>query len=146
MTDEKIPPAVRLLLSERIESAGQLEVLLLVHARPEEVWTAAAVGKELRTDVGWTAEQLGILTKRGLLRHEVGGGAGYRGTAASAELQEAVAVLAKTYGERRVAVISLIYSKPPDRLRTFAEAFRLRADESGSQGSGGGVGGEGDGS
>jgi hypothetical protein len=31
--------------------------------------------------------------------------------------------------KRRVTVINSIYSKPIDKIRTFADAFRLRKDE-----------------
>jgi hypothetical protein len=44
-------------------------------------------------------------------------------------LDAAVAQLAKDYAERRVSVITLIFSKPVDKLRTFADAFRLRKDK-----------------
>jgi hypothetical protein len=37
-----------------------------------------------------------------------------------------VARLADTYRERRVAVVSLIASKPIDNVRAFSDAFRLR--------------------
>ena len=45
------------------------------------------------------------------------------------ELDQAVVRLAKDYAERRVTVITLIFSKPVDKLRTFADAFRLRKDK-----------------
>ena len=46
----------------------------------------------------------------------------------SNELDELVGSLEKVYEERRVSVITLIYSKPVDKVRTFADAFRLRKD------------------
>jgi hypothetical protein len=37
--------------------------------------------------------------------------------------------LADLYAERRVAVISEIYSNPVSKVKTFADAFRLRKDD-----------------
>jgi hypothetical protein len=41
----------------------------------------------------------------------------------------AVGDLAATYAERRVAVITLIASRPMDNVRAFSDAFRLRKKE-----------------
>jgi hypothetical protein len=37
--------------------------------------------------------------------------------------------LAAIYQERRVAVITLIHSRPQKKVQTFADAFRLRREE-----------------
>jgi hypothetical protein len=42
------------------------------------------------------------------------------------ELAATIAGLVELYGERRVSVINLIYGRPGDALRSFADAFRLR--------------------
>ena len=44
------------------------------------------------------------------------------------DLHRAVAGLAREYAARRVTVIGLIFSKPVDKIRSFADAFRLRRD------------------
>jgi hypothetical protein len=42
-----------------------------------------------------------------------------------------VRVLERLYATHRVKIISRIFSKPPDSVRNFADAFRLRRrDES----------------
>jgi hypothetical protein len=48
--------------------------------------------------------------------------------ASGSPLDAAVAQLARDYAERRVTIITLIFSKPVDKLRSFADAFRLRKD------------------
>ena len=60
----------------------------------------------------------------GLLREAGAGQVQY--APRSAELDRVVARLADTYRERRVAVVSLIASKPIDNVRAFSDAFRLR--------------------
>jgi hypothetical protein len=44
------------------------------------------------------------------------------------ELHRSIAGLVETYRERRVSVINLVYSRPSDAIRSFADAFRLRKD------------------
>ncbi len=53
----------------------------------------------------------------------------YRYSAADADADRLVAQLEQFYRERRVAVISEIYSNPVKRVQTFADAFRLRREE-----------------
>ncbi len=45
-----------------------------------------------------------------------------------AKLDELIGRVATEYQERRVGVISLIYSKPLNKVQTFADAFRLRKE------------------
>ena len=42
-----------------------------------------------------------------------------------------VAAVADAYAERRYTVIDVIFSKPAERIRVFADAFRLRQDDDG---------------
>jgi hypothetical protein len=123
-----ISQEVRALIAERIDSLVQLEVLLLLRAAPDRPWTAAEVAQALRIDPTWATGQLGDLAARGLLASADVPGA-YRYAPATPELVRAVTQLEKDYAERRVTVITLIFSKPVDKLRSFADAFRLRKDK-----------------
>ena len=69
--------------------------------------------------------QLEDLHARGLLALEDNPACAYRYNPSSVELDHAVNGLAKAYAGRRVAIFSLIFSKPVDKVRLFAEAFRL---------------------
>jgi hypothetical protein len=53
----------------------------------------------------------------------------YRFAPGSAKLEQAVRDLAAAYATRRVTIISLIFAKPTDKLKSFAEAFRFRREE-----------------
>jgi hypothetical protein len=44
-------------------------------------------------------------------------------------MDRAIAGLAQAYTDRRVSVITLIFSKPVDKLRSFTDAFKLRRDD-----------------
>jgi len=134
--DPSIPADVRALIAQRIDSVAQLEVLLLLHADPARAWPADEVARELRIEPAGAQTQLDDLVRRGLVRATAtppaaappGGAAPQRFAygPASGHLSSTVDALARAYADRRVAVISLIYSKPPDPVRTFADAFRFR--------------------
>lgn len=130
MTDAGIPDEVRAFIAEHIDSVEQVEVLLLLRRSGDREWTADAVSDELRTNPGSAAERLADLTARRLIAPA--GGAperpGYRYAPGTPALDQAVRGLDQAYAERRVSVINLIFSKPIDKIRTFADAFRLRKD------------------
>lgn len=128
MSDESLPQPVRQLISERIDSVVQLEVLLLLARGGGQVWSAHDVSQTLRIDENWAAGELATLRNRGLAGTAMadGGGAAFQYAPTSAELDAVVQELAKAYADRRVAVVTFIFSKPLDKIQTFADAFRIR--------------------
>lgn len=124
-----LPGEVRRLITHHIESVEQLEILLLLYQQPERTWSREAVARELRLAPGSAAERLEGMLQDGLLRRQGDGQGEYQYAPRSPELDEAVRGLAAEYTLRRVTVINLIYSKPIDRIRTFADAFRLKKDD-----------------
>jgi hypothetical protein len=73
------------------------------------------------------AAQLVELARRGYL--QVSSPATlYQYQPGSEEADRLVGELIRLYQERRVAVITLIYSKPVNKVQTFADAFRLRKE------------------
>ena len=128
LNDPGISQDVRHLIVERIDSVVQLEVLLLLKSEAQRAWAAADVAQQLRIEPQWAAGQLEELASRGLLGVAGEPPGGYRYAPATPGLDAAVGQLERDYAERRVTVITLIFSKPVDKLRTFADAFRLRKD------------------
>lgn len=126
MTDPGISAATQAFVAEHIDSVLQLEVLLLLRARGEQSSSAEQISKELRIDSAWAAEQLQNLCNRAILVCDESPSRTYRYNPANEQLRQAVDALAQAYTDRRVAVISLIYSKPMDKIRGFADAFRIR--------------------
>lgn len=121
---EGFSPAVHRIVERHIQSVAQLEVLLLLHRQRESSWTAAEVAEELRIDDAWAASQLEELVAGGFLKRD---DQGFR-YAPREELAAGVAELEAAYRDRRVSLITLIFSKPVDKVRLFADAFRLRKD------------------
>lgn len=117
------------MIDEHVGSVVQLETLLMLHADAARSWTADEVAASLRIDRAWAQGQLEGLCASRLASCAGDPAPGYRFAPADGRLAAAVDGLARAYAERRVTVISLIFAKPPDTLRAFSDAFRLRRDE-----------------
>jgi hypothetical protein len=113
---------VRALLTERVDSVAQLELLLFMYHHRDRAWSPGEAAAELRISPEWTSDQLDLLARRGLLAsfdH------GFR-YATTPELDRAVADLAHAYRTFPVTVVSAIYAGSNRTLTNFADAFRLR--------------------
>ena len=126
MSEEGVPEDVRRFLEEYIDSVVQLELLILL--REGESWTVETVAKALRIEPGWTRDGLEKLSARGLVAVVGKAPATYRNGPRTAELEESIRRTIETYAKRRVSVVSFIYSRPSNAIRSFAEAFRVRKD------------------
>jgi hypothetical protein len=131
-----------------------LETLLLLQSAPDRAWTAADVAAALRIDPAWALSQLDGLCEQRLAAGTADAAARYRYAPHDGATRTAIDGLAKAYVERRVTVITLIFSKPAeparqeparqeparteparteppraDAVQAFAEAFLLRKDK-----------------
>jgi hypothetical protein len=92
----------------------------------QQAWTAASLAKALYITPAMAAALLLDLARRGVA---VSTEEDFRYQCKSEEVDRIIGKLAKLYEDRRVAVISAIYSKPLNKVQTFADAFRLRKEE-----------------
>jgi hypothetical protein len=127
--EHDLPDNVQALIASHISSVVRLELLLLLHADPARERTPADISKELRIDAAWVTTQLRDMCAAGLLACKEGPSPSFRYWAATPELHAAVQALSKAYAERRVTVISQIFARPIDPIRSFTDAFRLRKDK-----------------
>ncbi|WP_224364399.1 hypothetical protein [Hyalangium versicolor] len=126
MTGSDLPQGVQRFLRVHIDSIEKLEVLLLLRNRAERPWTASEVALELRiTEVSSTA-RLEDLASSELLVRNGETPVEYRFSPARSDDVRAISELALTYSERRVSIITFIFSKPTERVQGFADAFLLR--------------------
>jgi hypothetical protein len=130
VTGTDIPKQVKAFIADHIDSVVQLEILLLLVRRSPAECSAQDVAHELRIEPSWAAARLAELQTRGMLVVTEGTEPRYRYGPNSPALQEAINLLAKTYISHRVTVTALIFAKPPEALRSFADAFRIRKDRS----------------
>lgn len=130
MTDRGIPDEVRRFIAASIDSAEELDLLLLLHRTPERTWDAASASQVVYSVPQSTRDWLVALVRKGLLREEPGSPPTYRFAPASPGLAEAVDELAAIYRVRRAEVVSLVFANGVDPLRSFADAFKLKKRDS----------------
>ena len=112
----KLPPALRAFIDRRLASALQVEVLLLLRDRPDHAWTAEAVGRELRVEPGQADAALTHLAGQDLLDHA---GRRYRLAPKRPEESAMVDELASAYAKFKVAVVSVVFSRPGGPVQDF---------------------------
>ena len=114
-----------------IGSVDQLEILLLLKQNPTKEWSAEEVARTLFTQPDSVELRLSELTGNGILAQKKRDDRyWYQYGPKSLELDLAVNDLEREYPKYRVTVINLIFSKPIDKIRTFADAFRfIKEDE-----------------
>lgn len=125
MSSPGLPPRVAQFIARNIDSIEKLEVLLLLRARVPDGFSAARVAAELRIAEGSARARLQDLAARGLARAQGPTPEYVYPQGGDPEQDADVAQLAEAYAQRRVSVISFIFSNPQDKLRGFADAFRL---------------------
>lgn len=111
-------------VERNLACAAELDVLLVVHRDPEGRWDAAVLSRQLRIDAAQAEQILKRLARNGLVR---GDGTGYCYDPKTPTLAAAVKRLSELYPAFRVAIISLIFSRPAGPLRDFSDAFRIRS-------------------
>jgi hypothetical protein len=130
MTEEPFPDDVRQFVADYIHSVAELEVLLLLRGSGSRCWCADEVAASLYTSSEMAGTQLADLSARGLLRYQSDEvPPRYQYHPQNPGLEQLVSQLDEVYQQRRVSVITMIYSKPVDKVRTFADSFRLRKDK-----------------
>lgn len=116
-------------ITEHINSVVELEALLLLHGDRNRSWSASGIARELRIDRSWPQTELQGLCDKGILSCEGGADPVYRYAPKDPGMDAVVGDLAAAYADRRVTIIGLIFSKPAEKLKTFADAFRIRKEQ-----------------
>jgi hypothetical protein len=126
-----LPSDVRRFIDTYISSVEQLEILLLLWSAPAEEWSARRVSDTLRTCESSAAHRLADLAVHGLLTTRSESPALYRYSSRGDSVDRTVAALSAVYAEFRYRVIDAIFAKPTDKLRVYADAFRIRKEDDG---------------
>jgi hypothetical protein len=126
MTDD-FPLELKQFIAQHVESLAQLEALLILRQDAPTPWKSADLCQRLYISPDMCEGILVDLIRRGFAERTPEGAVQYRPPSSDAD--RLLADLAAIYQERRVAVITEIYSKPVNKVQTFADAFRLRKEE-----------------
>jgi hypothetical protein len=111
-------------LQSVVPAVDAAELLLLFHRKPDDWLTAPEAVQKLGPGInpGDAQKYLEVFRDRGLLEME---GERFRYRRAS-EFAPSVDTLWQAYTQRPVTLIRVIYALRDSRIKSFAEAFRLR--------------------
>lgn len=126
--NDPLPVELRQFIAQYIESLAQLEALLLMRRESHRELEPAELARTLYISDDMCRGMFIELERRGFVARHAGGER-YRYACADAALDKLLGQLAEYYQDRRVAVITEIYSNPSKKVQTFADAFRLRKGE-----------------
>jgi predicted transcriptional regulator len=129
VSSDGISDNVKKFIFEYINSLEQLEVLLLLQAKWDKEWSAEEVSKELRIDASSAQARLDDLCEHEILTRGKASPAAYRYNPKKSDLDRAINELVDAYARQRVTVITQIFSKPIDKIRTFSDAFKFKKEE-----------------
>lgn len=125
MPTSSLPLDVKESLTRYIDSVNQLEVLFLLYERHDKIWDADSVCRELRSNVTSSRIQLAYLHRCGFISSIEENKYQFH---SSSPLFAITKRLHDVYLEKSVAVISYIYEKPQNKLKEFADAFKIKKD------------------
>lgn len=127
MADD-FPADVKAFIADHISSIAQLEMLLLLRSDPAKQWDVAEISKALYATPEMAAGQLASLQDYGLVSVSEGPEQRYQYQPGAPDLENVINRLAELYKDRRVSVITVLYSEPVNKVQTFADAFKLRKE------------------
>jgi len=119
---------IKQFIDQNIESLAQLEALLLLRAEPARTWDAPSIAKALYIPLELAEALLVEFGRRGFVKPTAESPTQFCYNPADKAVGQLIDRVADAYQDRRVAIISLIYSKPLNKVQTFADAFRLRKE------------------
>ncbi len=123
---EDFPAPLRQFIGQNLESLAQLEVLLHLREHPDRQIHPGEIASRLALTSEMAHTILADLVRRSFLAKTNNC---FRYQPASEESRQLIDSLAEAYRDRRLAVTTEIYSKPLEKVKTFAEAFRFRKEE-----------------
>jgi hypothetical protein len=125
MGKQHISEGLKRFIREQIQTVSRLEVLLLLHHHQPQALSLAEVADELGFEDDTAADQLAALEAMDLIIHSNTEQLKYEYSPRNAAVGSMVDQLATSYRKQRVPILSMILSEHPDRVRLFAEAFRM---------------------
>ena len=126
MTDPDFPDALRSFIQEAIPTVDAAELLLALLRTPERPLEL----REILDSMGSAAPSesaarhyLTTFNTRGIVAAY---GERYQYAPENSDIDAAVRALARVYNERPVTLVRTIYAPKDDKIRSFADAFRLK--------------------
>lgn len=128
---EPLPYEVLDLIQRCLPTMEHVELLLALAREEPRSFTPTELATETKSNVAGTHARLQELTRAGLLVCDDGPeGDRYRFAPARPLLRRGTEELRRMYTTRPVSLVRAIYERPPSAIRSFADAFRIRGEES----------------
>lgn len=130
MPQKPIADDVLQFLDANVDSIEQLEILRNLGEDPGKIWSADDLARVTQVEPSIMPAHLSALEGRGLVRTQTHEGR----LACQYNLQTTQAAgmltrLLQAYKEHPVTLIRIVYERADERLKAFAEAFRLRKEK-----------------
>lgn len=123
MSKARISEKTRNFIFQHVDSVELIEILLLFHGAPDQVWTPDGLAKELRSSASSIKKRLVVLRNLGLIG-EAGAPNQFCYQTDNENLKKIVEELSLAYRVHRHRVLEIIFS-PSKKARDFADAFRV---------------------
>jgi hypothetical protein len=127
MTDPDFPEALRSFIRDHIPDVDAAEVLLLLARNRDRRFAVRAIVDETRHAAVSEAairRHLALFRERGLIVEMNDDTFQYYPVVP--QLDPLIAALTKAYNERPVTMVRMIYELKDEKIRSFADAFRLK--------------------
>ena len=123
--DRTLPDDVVNFLQTHLGSIWALEMMLVLHHSKDRTWTVEHLVREMRAADQLVAGLLDRFQRLGLVTESNGS---WRWDVQSPDMVELTQKVSEAHAVTPFAVIQAIAETPEQRLRQFADAFRLRKD------------------
>lgn len=126
LTDKKISDDLRSFILDCIESASQIEILVLISKDKDKKWTSQEIREQLRSSDKSVENNLKRLHLNGILSIEENL---YYYSPTNPKLENVSSELIDAFNKYPLRILEIVYNKQSEVLREFSEAFRLRKDK-----------------
>lgn len=123
-----IPEELLQFLRDHIDSVEQLEILILLCQSGDRSWTAEEIARELRSSQSSVSKRLEEFASKRFLKVVEQSPRRYSYAPVDESARRRIEELRELYKVRRVTVIDAIFSKPVDKIKVFADAFKFRKE------------------
>ena len=120
------PPEVKEFIANCVRSVWALELLLVLRRDDRRAWNVDELTTELRSSAFVVADVLAGFQQAGLVAQDAEGR--FRYAPAASHLDRAVEQIASAYAGRPLAVSKEILAAGNDKIRSFADAFKIKKD------------------
>jgi hypothetical protein len=124
----EFPTDVVRFIELNIDSVAELEGLLFIRTEIHHQWDITSLTKLLYINSHMAQQLISTFQQRGFVDVTSANEQKFNYRPNNPGTENLIDRLATLYRERPVAVISLIYSKPNNKAKAFADAFRLRKE------------------